>query len=77
MILGRLEFQFYSCAHASKLSSVGRPNSTTRKGHDNHRGEEAMFDILPKKEEAFHHANQKLPVINMRRKTIFSMSDIK
>ena len=45
-ILEGLEYQFHSCAHTSNLSSIGPPNSTTRKGPDNHCGEDAMFDVL-------------------------------
>ena len=47
MILGWLECQFHSCAHVSNLSSVGPPNSTTRKGPDYHHGEDAALDVLP------------------------------
>ena len=47
MILGRLKFWFHSCAHASNLSSVGSPTSTTRKGPDNRRDGVARFDVLP------------------------------
>ena len=60
MILGRLECQLYSCAHVSNLSSIGPPNSTTRKGTDNHHGEDAMFDVFTAT-EAIRCANQKLP----------------
>ena len=45
MILGHLESKFHSCAHAN-LSSISPINSTTRKGPDNHRGEDATFDVL-------------------------------
>ena len=47
MILGRFEWQFHSCAHASNLSSVGPPNSTTHLEPDNPCGEDATFDVLP------------------------------
>ena len=36
MILGRVECQFHSCAHASNLTSLGPPSSTMN----------AMFDVL-------------------------------
>ena len=42
-----VEWHFESCVHASTLSSVGPSNSTTRKGPDNRRGDDATFDILP------------------------------
>ena len=47
MILGRLECQFHSCAHASNLSSVSLSNSATHKGPDKGHGEDTMFDVLP------------------------------
>ena len=34
-----------SRVHMSTLSSVGPPNSTTRKGPDNHRGDDATFTV--------------------------------
>ena len=48
--LGQLECQFYSLAHASNLSSVGPPNSTTHNRPDNCRSDDTMFDVLPLQE---------------------------
>ena len=47
IVLGWLESQFHLCARASNLVPVGPPDSTTRKGPDNHYGEDAMFDVFP------------------------------
>ena len=54
-ILGRLECHLYSCAHASNLSSVGPPNSTTRKEPDNWGGEDATFYVLPSQKPSIVH----------------------
>ena len=61
MILRQLECQFLF-AHASNLSSVGLPISTTRKGPDNCCGEDATFEVFIVS-EAIHHANRKLHIM--------------
>ena len=45
----KFKLHFKSCMHALTLSSVGPPNSTTRKGPDNRRGDDATIDVLPSK----------------------------
>ena len=49
----------FMCA-ALNLSSFGPSSSTTRKGPDNRRGEDATFDVLPSQKPS-GRANRKLP----------------
>ena len=61
--LGRLNWHFESCAHASTLSSVGHPDSTTRKGPGGQplwwRRNVWCFTVA----EAVRSANRKLPIV--------------
>ena len=68
--IGRMNWHFESCAHSSTLSSVGHPDSTTRKGPDNRRlwwrRNVWCFTVA----EAVRRANRKLPIIK-RPATLF------
>ena len=50
-----VELTLESCAHASTLSSVGHPDSTTRKGPDNRCGDDATFDVLQSQKPSVMH----------------------
>ena len=49
VILGWMEWQLYSCGHASVLSPVGPPNYTTWKGPDNPHDEMQRLMFYPRR----------------------------
>ena len=60
--------------HASNLSSISPPNSTTCKGPDNRHGEDTMFDVLLSQKPSilFHSANRKLPIILLKETYLYA-----